>query len=366
MGEKTCGDLYEKLETTISGNTIKLTGDIKTVKGWKEFSGNEEQQTGHFVPIIFPAECEGHELTFKNRKDGDRTITLDPDLTVITRMENLKNAKQEVYRDGKPYMVIDYTGLIPTGESAWDSQKTDFGRFGKVEALTDGLKWSWEGTTATPVGTIKYLGTSDREPYPKLNANGNWFPLALSSWYDGIPKTAGIKNPQETTAKDIVFKVESAHSAIKVTYLDVTVMEVTFTGMALEPCKGKNAVSVPGPEVDMGYVTAGELTDGDITIEWDGINGVVQGTLKEYQMAPEHFGGAKGHFLPVVVSGYDGKEIEYRGIGGATVKAADPQSIFQADEATPEKTARITAKTVPSVTLAELDLSKLVLQGSEE
>lgn len=288
---------------------------------------------------------------------------MDESLTVITRLENLDSARQEVWKDGKLYLTIDYTGLIPTGEKAYDAEKTDFGTCGSVEGLTENLVMRWEGVKAKPTGRLRYIGDPERVQFSGLKSNGCYFPLSLSPWFEGTPHKVGFKEHaetmNETTVKDIACAVTTQYATIKVTFLDVTVLEINLRSMLLEPCVGRHAVSIASAETMMDYVSAGELIDGEMSIDWDKTSGTVHGKLKKHKMDAQHFQGAEGHFLPLVVSNYDGQTIEYVGIGGMSVKAEDTKCIIQADGASAQKKAKVR---VGTTLLAELDLSQLEME----
>lgn len=111
LGDKTTEDLIENdVKLAITGTDITVTGTVKNItEPWKEFSTKEN--TGHFFPIQFPAYTQGKEVTLKGSKNGDKTITVDEDLLLIQRLENLKNNILTCEMGGKVLMKFDFTGV---------------------------------------------------------------------------------------------------------------------------------------------------------------------------------------------------------------------------------------------------------------
>lgn len=235
LGTKTISDLAENLRFTKFGDTIEATGSLKTIKDpWTEFDSGGNN-TGHFLPIKLPEKCKGKQVTCKGRVGGDRTVTIDDDLMLITRLENLTGTTITLEMDGATLATIDISNLIPVGAAAYNAEKTDFGRFGKTDALTENFSIKWKGAKGKATGKIKYLDETARTNFTELKENGNYLPIGLSDWYgDGIPKKAGINNIDTKTAQDIVFKVTGTDKPVVVTYLGKTVMEIDLSGMTLD------------------------------------------------------------------------------------------------------------------------------------
>lgn len=235
LGDKNIGDLVENVSFTKEGDTIKASGKLKTItQPWTEFDSNGDN-TGHFLPISLPEKCNGQKVKCKGRTDGDREVTIDADLMLIVRLENLSGTLIELEMGGETLARIDITGLIPQGADAIDAAKTDFGTYGKKDEYVSDLKLTWTGSKAKAAGKLLYYKASDHEANTNATTDGNFFPLALSSWFDGVDKTYGITENKTSKDKDIIFTVKSLETPIKVTYNGLTVIEIDMSGMQLMP-----------------------------------------------------------------------------------------------------------------------------------
>ena len=75
-----------------------------------------------------------------------------------------------------------------------------------------------------------------------------------------------------------------------------------FTGVTNGPPVGANAVNKFGEKTDFGrYGEYSTYVDGELTVEWDGINGKVSGKLKHYDGSGQMV-KVEGHHLPVVLN----------------------------------------------------------------
>lgn len=226
MGDKHTRDLIsDNVKMSVTGNTVKVSGDVKTItKKWTEFdkSGNN---TGHFFPMLLPTECVGQEVTLKGRTGSDRTVKVDQDRLLIVRLENLSGTTLTIEMGGKTLMEVDFTGVIPTGESARDPDKTDFGSYGKLEQFVSGLNIAWTGVKGKVTGELlKFAGNEKVK-------EGHHFPLGMSAWYaDGVEK---MLNGKKVTDKDIIVAISSKDTPITVKYNGLTVMELDLSAMTL-------------------------------------------------------------------------------------------------------------------------------------
>lgn len=208
---------------------MRLTGDLKNIKdAWTAF--DSKNNTGHFFAIQLPAACNGKTIKVKGRRDGDREISIPAEGDfLVTRMENLSGPVMEIEVDGKTLLKVDTTALIPVGEKAFKPTKTDFGGYGKREEMIDNFSITWSGKKAVAKGKFKKYKNEQ-----KLTTEGYYFPVGMSDWYfDNVPRKAGIKNIDEKTAQDIVFKVEDLEKPIVCEYNGVTVFEIDISQMEL-------------------------------------------------------------------------------------------------------------------------------------
>lgn len=228
LGTKTVKDLIsDNVRISVTGKNVKVSGDVKNInEPWTAFS--KDDNTGHFLPLQLPDVCKGQKITIKGRKKGNRTATVDDDLLLIQRLENLSGTTMEIDLAGETLMKVDLTGVIPVGEKAYDAQKTDFGGFGESADYVDKLKITWDGAKGKATGELKnFTGPSSNGSVQA----GRHFPLGLSAWYaDGIPKTVCGK---PITDKDIIVNVKSKETPITVEYNGMTVIELDISGMTL-------------------------------------------------------------------------------------------------------------------------------------
>lgn len=208
----------------MKGKTVKVSGDVKTITTpWPEF--DTKNNTGHFVPMQLPAKCVEQDVTLKGAAK-ERTVKVDEDRLLVVRLENLTGTTLTVEMGGKTLMDVDFTGVIPVGEKAYDATKTDFGRFGKQSDFVEEFSLSWSGAKATVTGKLKNFAGNDKV------SKGYYFPLGMSAWYaDGIEKTLTTKKSTKVTDKDIIISVDDVNTPITVEYHGVKVLEFDLSGM---------------------------------------------------------------------------------------------------------------------------------------
>lgn len=92
MGTMTYNDLVgDDFTLTAAGKTVKVTGKIKNVKSWPEFSNTAEEQAGHYLPLVLPAKYLNQKVTVGGLKKT-KTVTLKGDTILIVRMEGIQSA----------------------------------------------------------------------------------------------------------------------------------------------------------------------------------------------------------------------------------------------------------------------------------
>lgn len=229
LGDKKPQDLIENAEFEYDGDTVKVSGELKNIKdAWAEFDV-EGKNTGHFIPVLLPAECVSQKITVKGRRDGDRTVTIDPDRTLVTRLENLSGLTMDIEMNGEKLCTFDFTALVPTGEKAYRLDKADFGDYGKRDQMVEDFAITWNGTKATVTGKLK------KHTATKLPTEGYYFPVGMSDWYDGVPKKGGINHIKEFAEQDMVLTITALDKPAKFEYNGLTVMEFDLSGMTLVP-----------------------------------------------------------------------------------------------------------------------------------
>ena len=101
----------ENFKLTVDGTTVTATGDVNSIaEAWEEFSKTDN--TGHFAIITLPAVLKDQKITLEGRSKGARTVTVDDDLLLVQRLENLTEAKKlTVKKDGELVMTVDFSGV---------------------------------------------------------------------------------------------------------------------------------------------------------------------------------------------------------------------------------------------------------------
>lgn len=109
--------LGKKISELISAETCVLkdgsvAGTLHNVSGYEDFSDDPAEQSGHYLPITFGSGYSGKQITIKGRTDGDRTVTLDEDLTLVLRKENLTGDTAEIESEGEPVVTLDFSTAV--------------------------------------------------------------------------------------------------------------------------------------------------------------------------------------------------------------------------------------------------------------
>lgn len=113
LGNKKISELVgENFKYTVDGTNVTATGDVNNIEtAWTEFD-SKSNNTGHFVPIQFPAYLKKQKVKLEGTAKA-KTITVDDDLLLICRLENLTANKLTVKTSpgGELIMTIDFSGV---------------------------------------------------------------------------------------------------------------------------------------------------------------------------------------------------------------------------------------------------------------
>lgn len=102
----------ENFKYTVDGTNVTATGDVNNIEtAWTEFD-SKSNNTGHFVPIQFPAYLKKQKVKLEGTAKA-KTITVDDDLLLICRLENLTANTLTVKTSpgGELIMTIDFSGV---------------------------------------------------------------------------------------------------------------------------------------------------------------------------------------------------------------------------------------------------------------
>lgn len=226
--------------------------------------------------------------------------------------------------------------------------------------IRDDIRIEEDGTVT---GTILYV-----PEYPEFSSSpeeqsGYFFPIylnkdgtTLTTVKDGVTKTQALPDDHL-----LVIRLNGKTTTVKISIDEQEITTLNFEEAYLDVRDGLDALAVAGQNEDMDAVKpASTLISDNVRIVWDGINGKVKGNVHYYHFKDgEHFKDAPtGHYLPVLIRGYDGLEITVTGSKGTQAKLKDPKWIIRVDDFIPGKKATFE---VGGNTIAVLDFDDLVL-----
>lgn len=143
----------------------------------------------------------------------------------------MKKTKEEVFE-------LDFSQVTenecPVGEAAFNSEKVDYGGFGKnTDYYKDGsLTINWKGTTATVTGELNYLKPSENG-ITKLTKDGHYFAFALMNWFKDKQVTVKINNTKTSKETDWVCFIENNNTPIVITYNDTLIATFDLSKVVL-------------------------------------------------------------------------------------------------------------------------------------
>lgn len=109
---KELGNTKKKVEDLMSdnvklqkeGNTVKVLGELKDVKDFKEFSSAADEQKGHYFVLVLDAAATGKPVTVTGPK-GTKTLV---DRVWILRVEN-NQSKFTIAVEGAEPFTLDFS-----------------------------------------------------------------------------------------------------------------------------------------------------------------------------------------------------------------------------------------------------------------
>lgn len=227
---KNASDLVGDVKVTKEGKTVKYSGQAKNITmPWDAYP--EGENTGHYLPIMLPADSVGQKLTLKGRKNGDKDITVDDDRILVVRLENLSGTTLTINKGSDLYMTADVAGMLPYGADAVEVlESQEFGECGKTEDWYTGLKTEWTGNECAITGTFT-RGT-------QADANGKYsIGLKLSDFFG----SRSVKlNDSTWTKEETNFIGHKVFTTTTDTKIDIscegqTVASLTFKGATFRP-----------------------------------------------------------------------------------------------------------------------------------
>lgn len=104
--------VYVLQEGISVGTDGKVHGSLKNVKGWKEFSSVEEEQSGHFICLFVPLPegTSSAKMNLEGSSKGD--VTIDDGIIVIRVVDASKKLTITITKSsGNLTRVIDFSEL---------------------------------------------------------------------------------------------------------------------------------------------------------------------------------------------------------------------------------------------------------------
>lgn len=238
-------DYLGKKYSDLVGEDIRIgaggavVGTVKYVTGYDQaFPG---EANGYFFPVRLSSEYSGQKIKVKRESGTGGTEKTAADLDWVLRLtdgpDTVFSFKTE--KDG-PILTLSFGQAafeaVPSGRSAFDSEKTDYGRFGNEGLYYRDIYRTWEGDECRVTGSLKFV-RKEGQATEKLPGDGYYFAFALSKWFDGRAVT--VEGNSKKTAKDTdwVMKVteESRAKGVTVSLDGRKVAHFDLSGVTLLP-----------------------------------------------------------------------------------------------------------------------------------
>ena len=169
----------------------KVTGTIKYIGDFKDFSNNPEEQKGNFFPIELTT--TGSKMTLKkNGVAGKGKSNLNFDKDIVFRVGQ-KTDTLTVEVDGKEVGTFSFNdATLQTSEETGSGRMTIMGQSEKVEKygqkpvselMGDDIHVAWNGTTGTVTGAFKKVDSWAE--LPSGTKSGHFFAMTLDKQYMG-------------------------------------------------------------------------------------------------------------------------------------------------------------------------------------
>lgn len=212
----------------------KLRGNVHYYH-FKDGEHFKDKPTGHYVPVVIRG-YEELEVTVTG-STGQQAKLIDPKW--IIRVDDFIPGKKATFEvGGNKIAVLDFDELIldpPTGEEAFQTDKTDYGGFGSNDAYYDGpINIAWTGTTAKVTGKLKWIKDNQFE---KLKTAGNYFAFALTDWFKEKEVTVTIENEKTQPYTDWVCRITNKDTPITVKVDDMLIAMFDLSGVTLAPAE---------------------------------------------------------------------------------------------------------------------------------
>lgn len=152
-----------------------------------------------------------------------------------------------------------------------------------TDLIGDNISIQWSGTKGSVKGDIKYVSDYS-ELFGEAEKSGNFFPVSLSSTYQGKEITVQRKNGTAKTANDtewILRLSDGTNTQYDINCEGKEIASLTFADATLGVETGADHIKIKGQGETAVYGSkkVSELMDEDVTIDWVGTSGTVKGTF---------------------------------------------------------------------------------------
>lgn len=288
--------------------------------------------SGNFFPISLDSRCDGLDVTVERTSKSAATKT-ERQTNWLLSLPDGTETTYTITCEDKVIAKLDFaqaTLLKNATEmvSAYEQEHTSLGKSVKDIQSAD-LAIAPNGDVS---GTLNYIPQWDE--FSK-GSKGYFVAVKLAAPYNGKPVTVKGKQTKTATDEEWILNVEDKDSTFKFSDGETELFTLNFRNTIFEERKvGAAAVIAPKGEEDMDFVPhASDLVASSYAISWDGTVGTLSGHIYWYEFTNGHFKDKPtGHYVPLIVNGYDGYKLTLTNSSGEPVELADPKWIIRVED----------------------------------
>lgn len=190
-GGKTVSDLIgDNIAISWVGEKGYVTGDVKEVSNWKEFSNVPDEQTGNFFPVTLAVCYSGVPITVQKNGEAPKTLV---DRNWIIRVPN-KTTVVTFSVNGKAILVLDFSGATLAGKHGEDGlalmdrkEPAGYGSMKVSDLMDDDVQIQWDGVKGKLTGSVENI--ENWPELPKEPYNGHFIVVSIDQSYKDKPLT---------------------------------------------------------------------------------------------------------------------------------------------------------------------------------
>ena len=188
---KTVSDLLgDDISVSWDGVTGRVTGSVKEVSKWKEFSDDPAEQSGNFFPATLAACYSGKPITVQKNGGAPKTLT---DRNWIIRIPN-KTTIVTFFADGKVIAILDFSGTTLPGKHGEDGlalkgqdEQAGYGDMKVSDLMGADVRILWDGVNGKLTGSVNNI--ENWAELPKDPRNGHFIVVSIDPRYKDKPLT---------------------------------------------------------------------------------------------------------------------------------------------------------------------------------